>query len=126
MRDREALLDEIREWGLRAATEGRLGAAIELLHEYLKHRPADGAVWVRFGDTVREIGLKDEAERALLKALDLVPIERRGWVCIRLALLHHEAGRYGQAEEFSGGRVRTQSLGGTGRRGLCVGQIWRR
>ncbi len=100
MNNHEQLLDEIRELSLQAKSEGRDVASMELLNAYLKHRPKDGPAWFHFGDLVREIGLKDEAERALHLALEFSPPERHGWIWSRLGLLHHEAGRYPQAEHF--------------------------
>jgi tetratricopeptide (TPR) repeat protein len=100
MNNRDQLLDEIRELALHAVGEDRDVAAIELLNAYLKHRTTDGFIWFRFGDLLRTIGLKDEAERALYLALETAPSERHGQICLSIARLHDGAGRHAQAEEF--------------------------
>ncbi len=97
MTDRDQLLDEIREIAKRSREADRDAAVIELLHIYLKHRPDDGFMWYTFGDSLRIIGLKDEAERALNTALALCP-EKRAWILTRLARLYDDAGRHAEAE----------------------------
>ncbi|MGN6369453.1 MAG: tetratricopeptide repeat protein [Phycisphaerae bacterium] len=97
MPNREELLDEIRDLALAAAKDDRDPIAVELLHKYLQHRPADGYMWFRLGEALRVIGLNNEAEHALNTALELAP-EKRPWILAQYGKLCADAGRRAEAE----------------------------
>jgi tetratricopeptide (TPR) repeat protein len=93
----EELLDDIRARAREAHRAGQCASVVELLHPYLKRRPRDGFMWFLFGNSLRLIGLNDEAEIVLQTALEVGP-ERRACVLNQWAQLHSAAGRFAEAE----------------------------
>jgi tetratricopeptide (TPR) repeat protein len=70
----------------------------ELLSVYLRHRPRHSFAWYLFGDSQRILGLNEEAERALNRAMELAP-EKRAWkVHANFARLYESLGRRSDAE----------------------------
>ena len=94
----EAHLDALYGAAETARRAGRSAAVAELLAPYLRHRPGHGWAWYLYGDALRSIGLWLEAERALVRAVDLLdpphwPAIRLGSLCARVGQ-SHEADRW--------------------------------
>src|SRR4051794_15531963 len=89
-------LKELRAQAEAALTEDRDAVAAELFAAYLKQRPEDGFAWFRYGDALRRIGLRDEAERALLRAQELEP--DRWMIPAYMGQLYLEGGDHDNAE----------------------------
>lgn len=82
-----------------AHEQGREPLVAELLGPYLDRRPNDPEAWFLFGDSLRVMGLTDEAERALLKAVELS--DGPDWVLqLTLAHLYKDAGNFVEAERW--------------------------
>ena len=104
-------------WG--AAKEARaaeqFAAAAELLSPYLRHRPGHGWAWHWYGDALGNLGLRIEAERALLRAIGLVA--EPFWSHVRLARLYRHFGDHGSAD------VR-YAMAANSTEGQCRGWVW--
>ena len=96
----DEVLVELRSEAKAASQEGREAAVIELLTPYLQWDADDGYAWYMLGDALRIVGRFAEAERALLKALELAPDAGRPYALSRCAMLYKEVGRYSDAERY--------------------------
>ena len=88
---------------------------VELLSVYVKIDPHRGVAWLYFGDALRTVGRLQEAEEALLKAVDLAPNSRRFPAYGRLGLLMTERGSPAEVEKWF--RAATSAA-------LCPGWVW--
>lgn len=97
-------LDEVLAAAKAASAAGRQAAAAELMSVYVRHRPAHAYAWFLLGNSLRQIGLRDEAERALLTAFELDEADDDAggaWiVAARLGALHHDWGNYDASETW--------------------------
>jgi tetratricopeptide (TPR) repeat protein len=92
-------LDELLRQAKMAHEQEREAVVAELLGPYLERRPKDDYAWFLFGDSLRVMGLTDEAERALLRAVELTP--GPDWVLqLTLAHLYKDVGNYVEAERW--------------------------
>ncbi len=92
-------LDELLRQAKLAHEQEREAVVAELLGPYLERRPDEDYAWFLFGDSLRVLGLTDEAERALLKAVELAP--GPDWVLqLTLAHLYKDAGNHVEAERW--------------------------
>jgi tetratricopeptide (TPR) repeat protein len=94
-------LDETFELAKAANAADRPAAAAEYLSVYLRHRPGHAYAWFLLGDSLRRIGLRHEAERALLSAWELQDADggNQAWhVAARLGTLHNDWGDYDGSE----------------------------
>lgn len=92
-------LEELLRQAKLAHEQEREAVVAELLGPYLERRTNDDYAWFLFGDALRVMGLTDEAERALLKAVELSP--GPDWVLqITLAHLYKDAGNHVEAERW--------------------------
>jgi tetratricopeptide (TPR) repeat protein len=92
-------LDELLRQAKQAHEQEREAVVAELLGPYLERRPHEDYAWFLFGDALRVMGLTDEAERALLKAVELAP--GPDWVLqLTLAHLYKDAGNPVEAERW--------------------------
>lgn len=88
---------------------------VELLRVYLKFDSQRGLAWFYFGDALRHVGRLQEAEDALLKAVDLAPKGSRFTVYARFGMLMSKRGSPSDAEKWY--RLATSEAG-------CPGWIW--
>src|SRR2546428_5898192 len=65
---------------------------VELLSVYVKFESQNGIAWFHFGDALRNVGRLEEAEEALLKAVDLAPKTNRFAVYARIGMLMAKRG----------------------------------
>lgn len=92
-------LSELMTQAKMAHEQGREPLVAELLGRYLERRPDDPDAWFLFGDSLRVMGLTDEAEHALLKAVELS--DGPDWVLqLTLAHLYKDAGNFAEAERW--------------------------
>src|SRR5687767_3451685 len=84
-------LDEIYDQAKAAYDHGREPVALELLSTYVRLRPDHSYAWYILGDSLRVVGLVHEAERALLRGLELAPDDVKWTVRARIGKLHHDA-----------------------------------
>lgn len=92
-------LGELLTQAQSAHEQGREPLVAELLGPYLERRPHDPHAWFLFGDSLRVIGLMDEAEHALLKAVELT--DGPDWVLqLTLAHLYKDMGNFVEAERW--------------------------
>lgn len=92
-------LDELLRLAKEAHEQEREACVAELLGPYLEHRPNDDYAWFLFGDALRVMGLTDEAERALLKSVELAA--GPDWILqITLAHLYKDSGNFVEAERW--------------------------
>ncbi len=99
MDSQDVWLDELLNQAKQAHEQEREAIVAELLGPYLERRPTDDYAWFLFGDSLRVIGLTDEAERALLKAVELSP--GPDWVLqLTLAHLYKDSGNHVEAERW--------------------------
>jgi len=92
-------LDELLRQAKMAHEQEREAVVAELLGPYLKQRSDDSYAWFLFGDSLRVMGLADEAERALLRAVELS--ESADWVLqVTLAHLYRDNGKYVEPERW--------------------------
>jgi tetratricopeptide (TPR) repeat protein len=92
-------LEELLRQAKAAHEQEREPLVAELLGPYLERRQDDDYAWFLFGDALRVMGLTDEAERALLKAVELSP--GPDWVLqLTLAHLYKDAGNHVEAERW--------------------------
>lgn len=95
----DAWLDELLRQAKSAHEQESEAVVAELLGPYLERRAGDDYAWFLFGDALRVMGLTDEAERALLKAVELSP--GPDWVLqLTLAHLYKDAGNHVEAERW--------------------------
>lgn len=88
---------------------------VELLSVYVKFESQNGIAWFHFGDALRCVGKLQEAEEALLKAVDLAPKATRFTVYARIGMLMAKRGSPSDAEKWY--RVATSEAG-------CPGWMW--
>jgi len=88
---------------------------VELLSVYVKFESQNGIAWFHFGDALRNVGRLEEAEEALLKAVDLAPKTSRFAVYARIGMLMAKRGSPSEAEKWY--RVATSEAG-------CPGWMW--
>ena len=88
---------------------------VELLSVYVKFESQNGIAWFHFGDALRNVGRLEEAEEALLKAVDLAPKTSRFAVYARIGMLMAKRGSPSDAEKWY--RVATSEAG-------CPGWMW--
>jgi tetratricopeptide (TPR) repeat protein len=97
--DLDPWLDELLCKAERAHGQSRGCVVAELLGPYLQRRPDDDHAWFLFGDALRELGLNEEAERALLRSVELAPSP--DWVLqVTLAHLYKDTGNAVEAERW--------------------------
>ena len=92
--------------------EGKDAHVVELLEAFLAVRPNHSYGWLMYGDSLRVLGRSKEALPALLKALELAPTEKKGFVCARIGMLCATLGSrieaddwYKQAIQYEGGTL---------------------
>ena len=95
MHDLESRLGDLYDAATEARHGDRLAAAAELLAGYLRHRPGHGWAWYLYGDALRRMGLRLEAERALARALD--KLDDPTWPTLQLTQLNKDFGEYAAA-----------------------------
>jgi len=88
---------------------------VELLSVYVKFESQNGIAWFHFGDALRNVGRLEEAEEALLKAVDLAPKTSRFAVYARIGMLMAKRGSPSDAEKWY--RAATSEAG-------CPGWMW--
>ena len=88
---------------------------VELLGVYVKFESQNGIAWFHFGDALRNVGRLEEAEEALLKAVDLAPKTSRFAVYARIGMLMAKRGSPSDAEKWY--RAATSEAG-------CPGWMW--
>jgi len=88
---------------------------VELLSVYVKFDSQNGIAWFHFGDALRSVGRLQEAEEALLKAVDLAPKASRFAVYARIGMVVAKRGSPSDAEKWY--RVATSEAG-------CPGWMW--
>ena len=99
MPEQDHWLEELLHQAKMAHEQEREAVVAELLGPYLEYRSQDSYAWFLFGDALRVIGLSDEAERALLKAVELSP--GPDWVLqMTLAHLYKDNGNHVEAEKW--------------------------
>jgi tetratricopeptide (TPR) repeat protein len=92
-------LDTLLTHAKSAHEQEREAVVAELLGPYLEARPHDSYAWFLFGDSLRVMGLFDEAERALLQAVELTATA--DWVLqLTLAHLYKDCGNHVEAERW--------------------------
>src|SRR5687768_8433649 len=96
----EERLDEAYERARAAYDDDREPVALELLSEYVRHRPEHGHAWYLLGDCLRILGLPHEAEQALTRALGLAPDHARWAIEARIGRTHADAGNHDVAEHW--------------------------
>jgi len=97
--DRDEWLDELLSHAKSAHEQERECVVTELLGPYIKLRPQDSYAWFLFGDSLRVLGLYDEAERALLRAVEITASP--DWVLqLTLAHLYKDCGNHVEAERW--------------------------
>ncbi len=87
MDDKEAWLDGLYEAAMQARNEDRDAHVVELLGCYLRHRPAHGGAWWRYGDALRILGRRNESLAALKQAFDKAPSAYQGHIAAHIAML---------------------------------------
>lgn len=112
MSSREEILDEVRDLAMQASKAHHHAAVIELLSAYLQYRPSDSASWIHLGCSLTALGLKDEAEHALLTALDLTP--DNAFIYARLGMLYKDVGSHEEAERWFSKACQDQEFGKRG------------
>jgi protein O-GlcNAc transferase len=98
MTDLEAHLDQLFDAARQAFGENRHAVVVELLSPYVRHRTRHGWGHYLLGESLRNLGLFQEAERQLLIA-DRFP-DNRPRSKIRLGNLCQSFGDYAQAERW--------------------------
>lgn len=91
MNDREITLDHIfAQAKLESEKEDHECHVVELLRPYLNLKKDHAEAWLLYGDALRVVGRFPEATAALEMALALVPNEKKGIVCARIAMVNEK------------------------------------
>lgn len=83
-----------------ADQEGRESHVVELLSQYVQHKPSHQYAWLLYGDALRVLGRFQEAQPALKKALQLSSEDQRDIVCARIGMLYENQRSRAEAEEW--------------------------
>jgi tetratricopeptide (TPR) repeat protein len=96
----EEALDELLEFALSQIEDGREVLVLELLAQYIRFRPDDVRARWFYGESLRVVGRREEAEAEFLQVSQSQSKYSGTLVETRLAMLYDDWGNHDLAEEY--------------------------